>query len=79
MDEVHLNRAESLGAISGYSACAAILSKSKVAFAKLLQVACATVVAVGGTQLAGGNCISIHYVVGVGGPAGIWWPWVHKC
>lgn len=77
--QVHLNKAESLAAITGFSACAAVLSKSKVSFAKLLQVACATVVAISGTQLAGGNCISIHYVVGVGGPAGIWWPWVRKC
>lgn len=77
--QVHLNRSESLAAISGFSACAAVLNKSKVSYAKLLQVACATVVAISGTRLAGGNCVSIHYVVGVGGPAGIWWPWIHKC
>lgn len=77
--QVHLNKAESYAAIGGYAACAGVLSKSPVPFAKALQIACTTVAAIGTTQLAGGNCISIHYVVGVGGPAGAWWPWIRKC
>lgn len=77
--QVHLNKAESRTAIGGYAACAGVLNKSPVAFAKLLQVACTTVAAIGTTQLVGNKCISIHYVVGVGGPAGVWWPWVRNC
>lgn len=77
--QVHLNKAESRLAIGSYAACAGLLSKSPVPFAKLLQVSCTTVAAIGTTQLVGNRCISIHYVVGVGGPAGVWWPWVRKC
>lgn len=77
--QVHLNKAESRTAIGGYAACAGVLSKSPVPFAKLLQVACTTVAAIGATQLVGSKCISIHYVVGVAGPAGVWWPWVRNC
>ncbi|MFF1540036.1 hypothetical protein ACFVWL_08160 [Microbacterium sp. NPDC058269] len=77
--QVHLNKAESRLAVGGYAACAGVLSKSPVPFAKLLQVACTTVAAIGATQLVGNRCISIHYVVGVGGPAGVWWPWVRNC
>lgn len=77
--QVRLNKAESYAAIGGYAACAGVLSKSPVPFAKALQIACTTVAAIGTTQLAGGNCISIHYVVGLGGPAGVWWPWIRKC
>lgn len=77
--QVHLNRHESITAVSGFAACATILSKSKVAFAKLLQVACGSVVAIGSAQLVAGKCISVHYVVGVGGPAGVWWPWIRNC
>lgn len=77
--QVHLNRHESITALSGYGACAAILSKSPVPFAKALQIACGAVVAIGSAQLVAGKCISIHYVVGVGGPAGIWWPWIRNC
>lgn len=77
--QVHLNKAESRTAIGGYAACAGVLSKSPVPFAKLLQVACTTVAAIGATQLVGNKCISIHYVVGVAGPAGVWWPWVRNC
>ncbi|MFS0894994.1 hypothetical protein [Microbacterium sp. 179-I 3D3 NHS] len=77
--QVHLNKAESRTAIGGYAACAGVLSKSPVPFAKLLQVACTTVAAIGATQLVGNKCISVHYVVGVGGPAGVWWPWVRDC
>lgn len=77
--QVHLNKSESRLAIGGYAACAGVLSKSPVPFAKLLQVACTTVAAIGATQLVGNRCISIHYVVGVGGPAGVWWPWVRNC
>lgn len=77
--QVHLNKAESRTAIGGYAACAGVLSKSPVPFAKLLQVSCTTVAAIGASQLVGNRCISIHYVVGVGGPAGVWWPWVRNC
>lgn len=77
--QVHLNRHESITAVSGYAACAAILSKSPVPFAKALQIACGAVTAIGSAQLVAGKCISIHYVVGVGGPAGVWWPWVRDC
>ena len=77
--QVHLNKAESRAAIGGYAACAGVLSKSPVPFAKLLQVSCTTVAAIGASQLVGNRCISIHYVVGVGGPAGVWWPWVRNC
>lgn len=77
--QVHLNKAESRLAVGGYAACAGVLSKSPVPFAKLLQVSCTTVAAIGATQLVGNRCISIHYVVGVGGPAGVWWPWVRNC
>lgn len=77
--QVHLNKAESRLAVGGYAACAGVLSKSPVPFAKLLQVSCTTVAAIGATQLVGSRCISIHYVVGVGGPAGVWWPWVRNC
>jgi hypothetical protein len=77
--QVHLNKAESRTAVTGYGACAAVLSKSPVPFAKLLQVACTTVTAIGVAQLAGNRCVSIHYVVGIGGPAGVWWPWVRDC
>ncbi|MCM3778401.1 hypothetical protein [Microbacterium hydrocarbonoxydans] len=77
--QVHLNKTESRAAITGYAACAGILSKSPVPFAKLLQVACTTVTAIGAAQLVGNRCVSIHYVVGVGGPAGVWWPWVRDC
>lgn len=77
--QVHLNKAESRTAIGGYAACAGVLSKSPVPFAKLLQVSCTTVAAIGASQLVGNRCISIRYVVGVGGPAGVWWPWVRNC
>lgn len=77
--QVHLNRHESITAVSGYAACAAILSKSPVWFAKALQIACGAVTAIGSAQLVAGKCISIHYVVGVGGPAGVWWPWIRNC
>ncbi|MCJ1704313.1 MULTISPECIES: hypothetical protein [unclassified Rathayibacter] len=77
--QVHLNRQESFTAVGGYGACAGVLSKSPVPFARLLSVACTTVAAIGTSQVAGGKCISIHYVVGLGGPAGVWWPWTRDC
>lgn len=77
--QVHLNKAESRAAVGGYAACAGVLNKSPVPFAKLLQVSCTTVAAIGASQVVGNRCISIHYVVGVGGPTGVWWPWVRNC
>lgn len=78
--QVHLNKTESHTAVGGYAACAGILSKSPVPFARALQVACTTVAAIGVSQLAGNKCVSIHFVIpGVGGVAGVWWPWFRKC
>ncbi|WP_158297050.1 hypothetical protein [Zhihengliuella sp. ISTPL4] len=77
--QVHLNKTESVAAVATYATCAAVLSKSPVPFAKALQIACTTVAGFSTANLAGGKCVSIHYVVGVGGPAGIWWPWFRDC
>lgn len=77
--QVHLNKTASIAAVGTYATCAAVLNKSPVWFAKALQIACGTVAAFSTAQLAGGQCVSIHYVVGVGGPAGVWWPWFRKC
>lgn len=77
--QVHLNRHESITAVSGFTACATVLGESKVSFAKLLAVACGAVTAIGAGQLVAGKCISVHFVVGVGGPARVWWPWIRNC
>ena len=77
--QVHLNKTESIAAVGTYATCAAVLNKSPVWFAKALQIACGTVAAFSTAQLAGGQCVSIHYVVAVGGPAGVWLPWFRKC
>ncbi|MFS0911279.1 hypothetical protein AB3M89_05765 [Microbacterium sp. 179-I 3D2 NHS] len=77
--QVHLNRSETIAAVAGYGVCAGILSKTKHPFGKALGLACTVVSTLGGAVVLSNQCISIHYVVGVGGPAGIWWPWVRKC
>lgn len=77
--QVHLNRWESVTAVSGIAACAAVLSKTPVPWAKALSLACGGLAALGSGQLVAGKCFSIHYVVGLGGPQGTWWPWVRNC
>lgn len=77
--QVHLNRTETIAAVAGFGVCAGILSRTKHPFGKALGMACTVVSTLGGAVVLSSQCISIHYVVGVGGPAGVWWPWVRKC